>query len=386
MNQKDILKDEANARGKQVLVDNNTELSVNAAWGPLRLLYDNKSKDIQKAIEKIFNQSGYVTFDKKLLKNIMINTFIPLLDKASNQFVVLDKPDLAKATDVERDYFLNCSNKVCIERARYLLGFVTDNSGILTELTPAEITSMVDSLKDFNDINNMPQSVIKAKKAQGTDVLKTLFGELDVIKHLVKKHIRAYNSNLLPLWIKENKIGKSAAARPISLNLHVTDAVGGVDLKKAECTITNGTKTLVGKTTSKGFRKYYGLESGLWNITVTLKNYESFKQTEVAIGVNKTLNMEVKLKKNTLPDALEGGCKVTVFNLANGNKLKDISMYFSAIDKTYVSDAAGLINVSNLAVGAYACTLSAEHVTTKFVSVSIDGGKTTEVSFGLSVV
>ena len=31
MNQKDILKDEANARGKQVLVDNNTELSVNAA-------------------------------------------------------------------------------------------------------------------------------------------------------------------------------------------------------------------------------------------------------------------------------------------------------------------------------------------------------------------
>lgn len=386
MNQRDILKDEANARGKQVLVDYNTDLNANPAWGPMRLLYDNKSKDIQNAVEKIFNKSGYVTFDKKLLKNIMINTYIPLLDKASNQFVALDKPDLAKATDVERAYFLNCSNKVCIERARNLLGFVKDNSTLLTELTPANITSMVDSLKDFDDINNMPKSVIKAKKAEGTDVLKTLFAELDVIKHLVRKHIRAYNSNLLDLWVKENKIGKSATARPISLNLHVTDSVGGVNLRNAVCTITNGTKTLGGKTTSKGFKKYYGLDSGLWNITVTMKNYETFKQKEVAIGANKTLNMEVKIKKNTLPDALEGGCKVTVFNVANGNKLKDISLYFCSIDKTFVTDMLGFINVSGLAVGAYACILSGEHVTTKFVSVSIDGGKTTEVGFGLTVL
>jgi hypothetical protein len=385
MNQRDILKDEANARGKKVLVDNNAELAVNTAWGPLRASYDNKSKDIQKAIEKIFSQSGYVTFDKKLLKKIMIDTFIPLLDKTSNQFVALDKPDLAKATDVEPAYFLGCSNKVCIERARNLLGFITDNSGILTELTPAEITTMVDSLKDFDDINNMPQSVIKAKKAQGTDVLKNLFNELDVIKHLIKKHIRAYNPNLLALWIKENKIGQSAVARRTSLNLHVTDAVGGVDLKNAVCTVTNGTKTLVGKSTKLGFRKYYGLASGLWNITVTLKNYETFKQTEVAISDNKTLDMEVKLKKNALPDALEGECKITVFNMANGNKPKDISLYFSSIDKTYVSDIDGHISVSGLAVGAYACKLSGEHVTTKFVSISIDGGKTTELSFGLTV-
>jgi hypothetical protein len=385
MNQRDILKDEANARGKKVLVDNNAELAVNTAWGPLRASYDNKSKDIQKAIEKIFSQSGYVTFDKKLLKKIMIDTFIPLLDKASNQFMVLDKPDLAKATDVEPAYFLGCSNKVCIERARNLLGFITDNSGILTELTPAEITTMVDSLKDFDDINNMPKSVIKAKKAEGTDVLKNLFGELDVLKHLIKKHIRAYNPNLLALWIKENKIGKSATARPISLNLHVTDAVGGVDLRYALCTATNGTKTLVGKSTALGFRKFYGLASGLWNITVTLKNYETFKQTEVAISDNKTLEMEVKLKKNTLPDATEGNFKITMYNLATGAKLKDISLYLSAIDKTYVSDTEGQMKATGLAVGAYAGIITGEHVTPKSVSISIDGGKTTELSFGLEL-
>lgn len=380
MTQRDILRDAANDRALKVLTDNDTALIANPAYAPLKLLFDNKQTEIKATIQKMFKQTGYITYDKQLLRAIMINIYIPLLDKASNQFFVLNIPDLSLAVNIEPSFLQFCSGTICIGRTANLLGIVVANTATLTEISPADIIAMQESLQNFETVNSMPQSAIKAKKAEATSIMPNLFNEMDVIKDKMKKHIRGYNSDLLELWVSENKVGSSLGARQISLNLHITDTVGGVVLRNVICTITNGTDTIVLKSSKKGFRKFYSLTAGLWNVTASLPNYELFKQNEVAIEDNNIVVMEISLKKKTLPDATEGTIAMTVTGNPSGNKLAGITLSIPFISKSWVSDINGLINATGLTPAAYAAVLTGTNIITKYSSISINAGKTTTIS------
>ncbi|MEI6853436.1 MAG: hypothetical protein WCL06_11355, partial [Bacteroidota bacterium] len=200
MNYKVIVRDKAQMRGDKFLTDNNTALSAITSYAPIKAKWDAGFLLTQKAKQKMYEQYGYITFDKKLLRAEMINIFLPQLAKGSSQMFVADRLDLAKALDIAPTFLTHCGGEACIGRATDLLNIVTTNSSVITSITVTDRADMTDALKAFKEINSTPQSLIKKRKAEGTEIMVPLLNDLDVTKHFLTKHIASHNPDLLADW------------------------------------------------------------------------------------------------------------------------------------------------------------------------------------------
>ena len=193
--------------------------------------------------------------------------------------------------------------------------------------------------------------------------------------------IFSYCPELLEGYEDAAKIGVPEGTKHISLQMHVTDAVGGMALKNVVVTVTNGEKIVERTTGAKGFAQFLGLETGLWNVVVEKKGYPVFKQDEVAVNNEKAAKMEVLLKKNALPDNDLRSFALTVFEKGTEVKFEGLVLYLPSVDKSYTSDENGLFSGKDLVVGAYAAVISGKEIVSRNVSFTIDGGKETRGSF-----
>jgi hypothetical protein len=316
----------------------------------------------------------------------MANCIIKFALRASVQADQLHLDEIKLALTKPVSDITRATGTVAIARAKALLKLMVDNNTELTIILPADITEMEGVIEEYEALVDIPKSEIEAKKAAGTAKIAAIQKEIDKDKEDIRKLVHSYLPDLVESYDNAVKVGLPAGTRKLWLVLHLTDAVGGCALQKVLCQVTNGVKTLEVKSGKKGFAKFYGLENGLWNVSAELTNYATFKQTEVKVDAAKIVKMEVKIKKSTLPDKTIGNFTVKVFNHLNHAAMAGLTMKLPGIDKTYVSDALGVMKDDGLEVGAYAAIISGEHVKERSVSFMIEGGETCEVGFGMEVV
>jgi hypothetical protein len=102
MNQKENLRDAANTRGKSFLEKHDEQLHPNPSYVILKARFDQEYELIQKAKQKQFVRTGNTTYQKRVVKNRMIDIFMPCLDAGSVQLFLDENYSLSKELDKEQ--------------------------------------------------------------------------------------------------------------------------------------------------------------------------------------------------------------------------------------------------------------------------------------------
>ena len=376
----------SNGRVKLFLQDHEAVLVLIILYPPLRdaliLHMSNLGTSVQKQEEDIKLWAK----TKKLSKRAMTDCVMKYVMRAYLQADQLGLTDVAMALNKVQSYIYQTAAAVAVARAKDLVKIINDNSAELTVILPADIAEMEAAIQDYSDLVDVPKSEIEKKKAEGTAQIEAIQKLIDKDKEDIGKLVQSYLPELADDYENAAKVGKPAGTKNLSMMLHVTDAVGGNNLRNAYCRATNGSEILDVSTGEKGFAKFFSLEGGLWNVLVQKKDYGDFKQNEVVVSEGKIVKMEVKIKKNTLPDMTEGSFLLTVFDEATGTKLPGLTLTLPSIDKNYTSNINGEFAGDNLVVASYAGFISGNDILTKAISFMIEAGKTSKGSFGVEKV
>jgi len=381
MNKKDNAKVAANGKVKIFLAAHNAALVLITLYAALLLRFNTHVVDLDAAILEQVEDIKRFAIEKKLAKLAMAELIIRYAKRAYLQAKGLGKMDVALSLDKQLYYLLRGSAKTIEARAKELVNIMEENMEDVDVITEDMVTEMRDAIKAFSDIMDIPKSEIERRRAEGTARIAALLKETDVDRADLRDLIFSYCPDLLEGYDDAARIGVPEGTKHVSLQMHVTDAVGGMALKNVVVTVTNGEKVVKKTTGAKGFTKFLGLETGLWNVVAEKKGYPVFRQDEVAVNNEKAAKMEMLLKKNALPDNDLGSFALTVYEKGTDNKLIGFELYLPSVDKTYTSDENGLFSGKDLVVGAYAGVISGKEFVTKNVSFTIDGGKETRGSF-----
>lgn len=377
---------ESNGRVKNFVAENEVALLLITLFAVIRDAFVLHMKALQEAVDKQAEDIKVWTQTKKDSKKKMAECIIKYAGRACLQADQLHMEEIMLALKKTVSYISRASGAVALARARDLLKLMEDNSTELTIITAADITLMTAVIKNYDDLVNIPKGEIKKKKAEGTSRIVAAQKEIDKDKADLGKLVHSFLPDLAESYDNAAKVGKPSGVKKLRLELHICDAVGGSDLQRVMCEATNGVIKVEAKSGLKGFAKFYGLENGSWKVSAIKKNYEEFAQDNVTLSEGKIMKMEIRIRRNDIPDDSVGNFALTVYNKQSGLKLAGLKLTLPSIGKSYVSDEQGQLTGVGLKVGAYAGVISGENVKERSISFMIEGNETAVGMFGMEVI
>jgi hypothetical protein len=386
MNKQENAKIASNGRVKKFIAENDAVLVLITLFAVIRDSFVDHMKALQKAVDKQAEDIKVWAQTKKDSKKKMADCIIKFAGRACLQADQLHMDEIMLALNKPITYISKANGTLALARARDLRQLMVDNITELTIITPADLTEMLGVITDYDDLVNMPKGEIEKKKAIGTSRIAAAQKDIDKDKADLGKLVHSFLPELVESYDNAVKVGLPTGVKKLRLEMHVSDAVGGSNLRNVSCLVTNGVKTFDTKTGKKGIARFYGLENGTWNVVAMKQYYAEFKQGDVSLSEEKIVKMEIKIRRNDVPDNTVGSFALTVYNMQTGLKLAGLIMRLPSIDKTYVSDAQGQLKGEGLAVGAYAAMISGEHVNERPISFMIEGNECTVGSFGMEVI
>ena len=386
MNKQENAKIASNGRVKNFIAENDAVLTLIVLFAAIKDSFIQHMKALKEAVDKQAEDIKMWAQTKKESKIKMAECIIKYAGRACLQADQLHMDELKLALSKTTTYINKATGAVALARARDLRKLMSDNITELTIITPADLTEMDGVITNYDDLVNMPKGEIEKKKAEGTSRIAAAQKDIDKDKADLGKLVHSFLPQLAESYDNAVKVGLPTGVKKLRLEMHVSDAVGGSNLRNVSCQVTNGVKTIDAKTGKKGIARFYGLENGTWNVVAMKQYYAEFKQGDVSLSEDKIVKMEIKIRRNDVPDNTVGSFALTVYNMQSGLKLAGLTMTLPSIDKTYVSDALGQLKGEGLAVGAYAAMISGEHVNERPISFMIEGNECTVGSFGMEVV
>ena len=386
MNKQENAKIASNGRVKNFIAENDAVLTLIVLFAAIKDSFILHMKALKEAVDKQAEDIKMWAQTKKESKIKMAECIIKYAGRACLQADQLHMDELKLALSKTTTYINKATGAVALARARDLRKLMSDNITELTIITPADLTEMDGVITNYDDLVNMPKGEIEKKKAIGTSKIAAAQKDIDKDKADLGKLVHSFLPQLAESYDNAAKVGLPTGVKKLRLEMHVSDAVGGSNLRNVSCQVTNGVKTIDAKTGKKGVARFYGLENGTWNVVAMKQYYAEFKQGDVSLSEDKIVKMEIKIRRNDVPDNTVGSFALTVYNMQSGLKLAGLTMTLPSIDKTYVSDSQGQLKGEGLAVGAYAAMISGEHVNERPISFMIEGNECTVGSFGMEVV
>jgi hypothetical protein len=294
---------ESNGRVLIFLTAHDAALILISLYAEIKSRFLTNKGLLEEAIQKQAAEIKMFAATKRMAKYDIAECVIKFAIRGYLQVKSLGKTELMMSLDHVISYINRASSELALTRAKELKKIMSENNGILTELTTADFTEMDEKMQQYSDLVFMPKSEIKKRKAEGTKRIATIQKEVDVDKDDIGKLIQSYLPELLTGYTEAVKVGKPAGRRHTSLILHVVDAVSGAPLRYVGGTITNGITVYKRKTTKDGYIRLYSLENALWNVTVEKNDYETFIQEEVGTEEKNIVTLEIRLKKKPLREA-----------------------------------------------------------------------------------
>jgi hypothetical protein len=383
MNKVELAKMASNNRVKIFADENNTALMALTLYPPIKTTFGTNLQLLDEAVQKKEEDIKMFATLKREAKRNMSENVIVYAERCKIQAGQLGLDEVVLILDKTVTYIYGATSEVALARAKELVDCMETHKEELTVIADDEIADLKALIEAYRVLMDVPKSEIEKRKAEGTTKIELIQKDIDKNKEAIGGLVHSYLPGLAESFDDANRIGEPAGTRRLSLEIHVADATGGSDLKGVLCHITNGSDEAEGKTGKRGFKKFYGLANGLWNVTVSFDNYETFSQDEVTVNDKKIMKMEVKLIKKVLPDKTHGNLELRVYHKYTEAKLEGVTLTLPAIDKTYISNAEGLIKGYDLMPGAYGGILTKNLLKTRTISFMIEGGETTETGFGM---
>jgi hypothetical protein len=245
------------------------------------------------------------------------------------------------------------------------------------------VTAMTDAIKNFENVAAMPKSIIKTKKAQGTDAIPLLFKDFLENKKQIKKFIRTKFPAWLSTWNAINKIGESSAIRHTSVALQFKADGTDLKLKNVKCTLTNGSETYTANSTVMGWVRFFSLITDKWKATCELKTYETFTLSDIETDDKHVERYIVSLKKlplsegETDPETTTGILSLIVYDKETQEPMEGVQNSIPALQHSNTTDEDGEDYKDGIKPGEYQGALFFEGYKPLNYNFPSEAGKTT---------
>jgi hypothetical protein len=381
MNKIEKAKLDSNGRVKIFITVHDAALILITLYAAVKSRFLTNLSLLEEAILKQTAEIKMFATSKKIAKSKMALCIIKFALRAKQQAKALEKTELAMSLDKKKSFINRASAEDAKTRAKALEEIMSNNSGLLTELTPADLTEMDEKIAQYSAIVFTPKSEIKKRKTEGTARIAAIQKDLETDKKDIGELVLSYLPDLYASYEEAAKIGSRAGVRHTSLVLHIVDSVSGAALRYVRCNISNGIKSYNKKTTLRGFVRLYSLENALWNVTAEYAGYESFMQEEVGTNKKKIVTLEIKLKKKPLSEIKTGSFLITALNEKTGTPMEGLIMKLNQSERQYVSNGNGEFSEKTMICGDFYGTISGDYVVTESVNFNVKEGEVTEITY-----
>jgi hypothetical protein len=380
MKKPQINRDQSNKRASDFLEKYNAQLSAIPTYAPLKAMFMDVMEKINNAKQQQCVETTQVSAAKNIYRDKLIETMFRLSNDAASQAFGAGKADLAEILDKPLIYFSKATEEELQGRAKEIRKIFAKNSGVLTEITPADLIKIDQEIKDYKNSLSVPKTVIKDRKAEGTSILPGLLNDMDKIKKFIGKLIQSKLPDLFTIWNKAIKVGKPVGRRRTSAVLFYSDAATGVPLRKVKVTIANGENTVVRFSTKKGYVRFYSLKSDNYRITSEGATFITDVRNNVGISKTKIVRLEIKMVKITV----SGTLNVFVFDNKSGQGLPGVHVDIPLLNLYSMTDSKGMFTKNNIHPGTYVGTISVDAIKRGF-TFTMDGTNMLSLEFGLDM-
>jgi len=359
-----------------LLARNSTALSANAQYVILKGFLDGKVVLLEAARIKQGEQVKPITETKGETRTLLIDTILPFMNKACVQAYNLGESVLAKSLDHPDTYLSSTTDEELEVRAKNIKKIIADNILIVTDILPANVTTMQTVITQFVAIRFRPVEEIKSKKSLGTDPIQGLLDDIFVILAKIGKIIKSSFSELLTEWKKNIKVGKPEGTRKLSLIISYTDTNDAI-LSKIKTIVTRGDTEHIKTSSKKGTSRFLSLTSGSYTITSKHPLFITDIKNNVVIKENSVVRLKIVMQSN----AHKGTIEITAYNKEDGSVLVNVNVAIPKLECLGKTDENGKFTKNFVPDGTYEGSLTLENFQKVDFVVTVVGGETIALEF-----
>ena len=184
---------EAGKRVKELLLAHPTEVAAVAELQDSKVMLEETLSEMETAAAIQQNDSKGETINKEDLQVTMAKTILRFSRRCRVKAKNAGDKDLAKALSHKISYYdYNNTDAVSLARCTATKDKIKNNTAILSNITPAEITEMETAISKFEAAMALPKAAISNKKVYGTDKLEELNATLDETLDDIEDLIHSY--------------------------------------------------------------------------------------------------------------------------------------------------------------------------------------------------
>jgi hypothetical protein len=141
-------------------------------------------------------------------------------------------------------YYMTGTADEVIGKANTTVNLINDNLGVLTNILPADVTTMQGTIGDFSAVKDEPTVVNQAKKVDGTDQIDPALDDIDAALENMGYLIHSYfpGSTMAESYDLTSKLIILGIRHNVTI-LHLVDSVTGLPITEGSATTANGKKT-----------------------------------------------------------------------------------------------------------------------------------------------
>ncbi|MEI6851488.1 MAG: carboxypeptidase regulatory-like domain-containing protein [Bacteroidota bacterium] len=323
--------------------------------------YTELKVSLDKAIKKIkearaINEASIK--DKAVLKQDALSAMVVIvthfLQIAQLKAHSVGAADLIAALNFPKTYLKKADDSVVGVRAEEIKNIIKANLTILTNILPADITSMEEAIAYYNILESAPKDAIDYRKVKGTDPIPNLLNLAEIPRDYIGKIFYSSLTDYVDQYEKAIKIGKPVNRRHISSIISFVEAETGVPMQKVKTTFTLGDKEHIKISTSRGYARFTALPEGNYTLSAEFEGYTPILKNNVAISDNQILKLTFKLQKIVLTNSLS----VLVCDKETSTPLKEAKLYIPSIAFSTLTNADGIAQKPNLLPATYQAVLT----------------------------
>ena len=290
-------------RIQDLCIANATALTAVTDYPPLKVSFDSGVTKIE--IARAINEQNISNFAtvKDANSLIMVETTYKYMLRGAFKASELHLPGLEKLLNIKKSKITSLDDDAIAVKCTEIKEILNTNIATLTNILPADITSIDDAIKAYKLSINSPKEAIDNRSNYGTKAIDKLFNDVEPHKINMGRVFHSYlPADAASAFDLAAKIGKPSGRRHVSIIMKFRDADTGDPVINVTTTFTKGSLTEIKKSSKRGCIQIYSLEVGAWTATSVSEIYNTVVNTNISVGDKRTARITLKLQKKVQPD------------------------------------------------------------------------------------
>ncbi|MEI6124305.1 MAG: hypothetical protein WCQ95_11845 [Bacteroidota bacterium] len=278
-------------------------LALILEFTPLKALLDGIITKIEVA--RAINAQNITNFTttKEVTCITMAETVYKFMLRGAIKAAELNLSGLEKSLSIAKYQIIKSDDAGIAVKCEEIKEILKTNITVLTNILPANITTMETVIHAYNLALDAPKEAIDKRSIFGTHAVNKLLNEADAHKINMGKIFHAYlPADVAAAFDLAAKIGKPTGRRHLSIHLNFLDVDTGGPVINVKTTFTKGSLSETRTSSKRGSIQIYSLEVGAWTATCESEIYKTVSQTNIDVQDKQTVHLLFKLIKKTTPD------------------------------------------------------------------------------------